>query len=270
MPPLPESERARRRFRRYVAQISRRARARARCRRCSRGAQGPRERRRCRPARCCASSLVTLLPAIVFVVLMGLTWHALTKPDVVDRHVRAGADGRAVARRPTTSGAAVSPSRRAGGLQEPPSEGGLQEPPRENGVPEPPADGALQEPRATARRTRCRSAEVDAAAASRPPRAAPTWERLPAPTGFWIALGIGVAALGVFYAMLTFARLRGLQDAAGVVLPARGADPRGARLDRVRAGDADRSGGGGLVRRLRAGGRLRAAERSRPSNAGGS
>src|SRR4030095_10118868 len=26
---------------------------------------------------------VALLPAIVFAVLMGLTWHALTKPDVV-------------------------------------------------------------------------------------------------------------------------------------------------------------------------------------------
>ena len=45
---------------------------------------------------------------------------------------------------------------------------------------------------------------------------------------------------------------RSVQAAAHLVLPAGAADPRGARLDRVRAGDARRGGGGRRVRRLRA------------------
>ena len=43
---------------------------------------------------------------------------------------------------------------------------------------------------------------------------------------------------------------RGIQDAAHLVLPAGDADPHGAGLDRVRALDADRGGGGWRVRRI--------------------
>ena len=55
------------------------------------------------------------------------------------------------------------------------------------------------------------------------------------------------------YAFMTWRARRDLQDAALVVLPARGADPRGAGLDRLRARHAHGGGGGRRLRRLPAG-----------------
>jgi len=125
--------------------------------------------------------LVTLLPAIVFAVLMGLTWHALTKPDVVT----------------DTTGMLFSdeaPSETSSGLQEPPSEGGLQEPPTEGATP-PPAPAAPE-------------AKAPAAPVAKQVPAEPAeWKRVPAPTGFWIVLGVGTLVLTAFYAIFTFTRL---------------------------------------------------------------
>ncbi len=125
--------------------------------------------------------LVTLLPAIVFAVLMGLTWHALTKPDVVT----------------DTTGMLFSdeaPSETSSGLQEPPSEGGLQEPPTEGATP-PPAPAAPE-------------AKAPAAPVAKQVPAEPAeWKRVPAPTGFWIVLGVGTLVLIAFYAIFTFTRL---------------------------------------------------------------
>jgi len=147
---------------------------------------------------------VTLMPAIVFVALMGLTWHALTKPDIVD----------------TTGvqamGAAADESR-ATGIQEPaeaegPSQTGLAEPP-----PEETTQTAAPQSNAAAAEIPKPAPEADKgerekkAAAAKPTVAttapAAEWHRIPAPTSFWIVLGIGAAGLLVLYLLFTFVRL---------------------------------------------------------------
>ena len=205
----------------------------ARCR-AARRPQGPRNAA-CRPARCCASSLVTLLPAIVFAVLMGLTWHALTKPDVVTTR-RRWSDGRAVARRTDDSGGrsrrAAERRRTAGAAERGRAAGasarGRRARSRRRTAPpqEPPATAP---PTAVARRR-------DASGTSRPREgAAPTWERLPAPTGVLDRRSASASQRWRLLRDVHVRAARGVQDAAGVVLPARAADPRGARHDRVRA-----------------------------------
>jgi TRAP-type mannitol/chloroaromatic compound transport system permease large subunit len=138
-----------------------------------------------------------LLPAIVFIIIMGLTWHALTKPDhVVDM------SGIQTMGQAGGSGALEEPSAGSGsntGLAEPPAEG-LQEPPQA-GLQEPPASastGAVAQSAATPA-----SGVTPATASATEPAA---WERLPAPNAYWIILGAGIAALGVFYAMFTWTR----------------------------------------------------------------
>jgi TRAP-type mannitol/chloroaromatic compound transport system permease large subunit len=97
-------------------------------------------------------------------------------------------------------------------LQEPPAAGGVQEPPASaEGVQEPPAAGAgVQEPPGAA------ASDVPPAAVgggvSEPPGVAPDGsvivaDDLPAPTGYWIAMAIGIVLLIGFYAIFTFQRL---------------------------------------------------------------
>jgi TRAP-type mannitol/chloroaromatic compound transport system permease large subunit len=130
--------------------------------------------------------LTALLPAIVFIVIMGLAWQALTKPEVAT----------------DTSflqemGLVDEESKEAPALDEPQAEG-ISEPPAE----EPVADG-VQEPLAE-------GLQDSAAAAPQsvePAVAAPAPERQPAPAGFWKVLAGGLAVLLVVYALFTFARL---------------------------------------------------------------
>ena len=80
-----------------------------------------------------------------------------------------------------------------------------------------------------------------------------------APAGADLALDLhrrhgGADRLAVLH--LDLGAARGVQDAARLVLPAGAADPRGARLDRVRPGHAGGGRGGRRLRRLPAGGRL--------------
>ena len=124
---------------------------------------------------------VTLLPAIVFALLMGLTWQALTKPDAVT-----DTSGMQF----STEQSAQTLSEASSGLQEPPAEqGGLQEPPSDLPKPAPPVTKAA-EPKTPAT-----------------PAAPVEWQRIPAPNAFWITLAVGAVALVVFYAMFTFTRL---------------------------------------------------------------
>ena len=131
--------------------------------------------------------MVTLLPAIVFVVLMGLLWHALTKPNIVTDTSNLQLTMEAPVEQASTSG-----------LQEPPSAGtGLSEPPSET-----PAEPKAPEATTPAPATKA------APATAAPAVAAPVeWERIPAPTTFWIIFGTGLAALAIFYAIFTFTRL---------------------------------------------------------------
>ncbi len=162
--------------------------------------------------------IVTLLPAISFAVLMGLTWHALTKPDVVQDIAGLEQMGFGAAASADTAGGLAEPPAAgldeppAGGLQEPPVTGGLQEPPVSGGLQEPPASGGLQEPPAASATPAPAAtatgsppaANATAAAADKPPT---EWHRIPAPEAFWIVLGVGALGLFLLYAFFTFARL---------------------------------------------------------------
>ena len=71
-----------------------------------------------------------------------------------------------------------------------------------------------------------------------------------APQSYWIGLGAGALALVAVLRAAQLRPARGLQDAAGIVLPAAGADHGGARVDRVRPGHAHRGRRRGRARRL--------------------
>jgi TRAP-type mannitol/chloroaromatic compound transport system permease large subunit len=125
---------------------------------------------------------VTLLPAIVFAVLMGLTWHSLTKPDIVT-------DTSGLQLSEESAGEAPS------GLQEPPAEqGALQEPPSEESKAAPSPQKAPEAKAPAAKE------------ASKAPVPA-DWRRISAPNGFWITLAVGIVVLVAFYAVFTFTRL---------------------------------------------------------------
>ena len=166
------------------------------------------------------------------------------------RHSRADPGWTASSRRPSRSGRGLGPGRRA----EPSERDRACRSLRPRRAAEPPAEGDAPEAKA--------------------PGTARAWSRRPppaggrrrgaaarAPTAFWVILGVGIAVLAVFYGILTGSGSK-YSRCCWLVLSAGRADPRGARLDRVRARDADRGGGGGLVRRIRAGGRLRAVRAS--------
>jgi TRAP-type mannitol/chloroaromatic compound transport system permease large subunit len=103
-------------------------------------------------------------------------------------------------------GDATPPAASGGGLAEPPAEdtGGVKEPPAEDsGVKEPPAEAASA-PAATA----APAPPTAAAGVKEPPgAAAASQERVDAPTGWWITMGVLAALLAVFYAFLSFTRL---------------------------------------------------------------
>src|SRR6185436_15527203 len=76
--------------------------------------------------------LVALSPAIAFVVLMGLTWHAITKPDLAADTAGITISSGATESTGEVGGLAAAPAGDEGGLAEPPQDsGGLAEPPTE-------------------------------------------------------------------------------------------------------------------------------------------
>jgi len=138
---------------------------------------------------------VSLLPTISIVALLLIMYAGATAPlAVVDTTGLVQAGGAVV----TTDEASAESS----GLQEPPKEeGGLQEPPKEGaGLGEPRAQPAPAEPAATAPPP---AAAAAAAVASAPAAA----ERVPAPTWYWIVLGLGIVGLVLVNALMNWQRL---------------------------------------------------------------
>ncbi|MDZ4355415.1 MAG: TRAP transporter large permease subunit, partial [Variovorax sp.] len=92
-------------------------------------------------------------------------------------------------------------------------EGGLAEPPSDDAVAEPPdakADAVAEPPGAEPAAPAAASAAVaepPAAAAPAGEAAEPAATTKPASTGFWIGLAVGLLAMVVFYAILSFTRL---------------------------------------------------------------
>ncbi len=124
-----------------------------------------------------------LLPAMVFIVIMGLTWHSLTKPDLV--HDTSGLQEMGTLTDQSYS-AQLQRETQTGGVQEPPAEG-LQEPPSDE-VKAP--QNIEPQPAATTVST-----------------PAPSADRQQTPAAFWIVLGVGGALLALLYTLFTFTRL---------------------------------------------------------------
>jgi TRAP-type mannitol/chloroaromatic compound transport system permease large subunit len=157
-----------------------------------------------------------LLPALVFALVMGLAWQALTRPDAATdtsllQEMGMGAD--------TASESAGLDEPQAEGISEPPEEPlaeGISEPPPEalevpgtDTLQEPPVDG-VAEPPAEAPAEPEAAAPPDNEAPARqaePAAGAGEAERLPAPSTYWKVLAGGLAVLLVGYALFTFARL---------------------------------------------------------------
>ena len=134
---------------------------------------------------------IALAPLIVFVVMMGLTWNALTKPDEVQDLSGLQQMG-AVGATESTGGLAEPPG---SDLKEPAPVGGLQEPPG--------AESAkLAEPGA-------KPAETATTKVVQPskPVAHADFVRDPTPPAFWYVFAVGLGILTIVYAMMTFARL---------------------------------------------------------------
>ena len=151
------------------------------------------------PGRVLFSQLfIALLPALVFTVAMGLTYRLVTAPIEA------------------VSADAVEMGTGFGSEETKADNSGLQEPKQEGELKEPPVEG-LKEPAAEVEK-KPEPVAAPAAAAVATPAAAPA-ERLPAPLSYWITFGIGLAALAIFYAIFTFARLEIFKMLLGSFFP---------------------------------------------------
>ncbi len=149
--------------------------------------------------------LVALLPALAVASIMGVIYMSVTAP--VER---------------VPEGVVEMGGTSLGGVEEEkPADGGLQEPEPDDGLKEPPAEGAPQAPA---------PGEAEAAPSVKPPvetakpapaaaEPAASKERVPAPAGFWIALGICALALALFYAIFSFVRLEIFKMLLGSFFP---------------------------------------------------
>jgi TRAP-type mannitol/chloroaromatic compound transport system permease large subunit len=128
--------------------------------------------------------LITLLPALAFAAIMALAYSVVTKPVVEE------ASG---LQEMGSFSSFDGGSSFGGGLAEPPGSG-LAEP-EGSGLAEPPGAEPTQAATAAAPDSPAQAQEDTGPAAQ------------PAPTLYWILLAAGAAALLVFYAIFTFARL---------------------------------------------------------------
>jgi len=145
---------------------------------------------------------ITLLPALAVAAIMGVIYLSVTAPvEKVDESVVEMGIG--------ASSVAEDEKPEAGGLQEPPGvEGGLQEPPSEDAAKAPALKQAEPVP--------AKPAETAKPVEAKP---AVAQERLPVPTGYWIALGICAVVLALFYLIFSFARLEIFKMLLGSFFP---------------------------------------------------
>ncbi len=145
--------------------------------------------------------LVSLIPAIVIVLLLGMMYSSATAPvanvDTTGLVESGGAFGAPVDEKPIEL---------SSGLQEPPKDdGGLKEPPKEEaGLKEPPveiAKAVVAEPSKALAET----AAVSKAVA--PPAAPSAATRVSVPTWYWIVFGVGMAGMALTYSLLSWERL---------------------------------------------------------------
>ncbi len=146
--------------------------------------------------------LIALLPALAVASIMGIVYVSLTAPvqQVAEGVVEMGSAALGVAE------------------EEKPETGGLQEPEKEGGLQEPPSEGAkvADSPKPAEAAAPAEAVKPAAPVAAKP---AASQARLPAPTGFWIALGMCAVVLAGFYAIFSFARLEIFKMLLGSFFP---------------------------------------------------
>jgi TRAP-type mannitol/chloroaromatic compound transport system permease large subunit len=174
-----------------------------------------------------AQLVITLLPALLIVAVLVLSYRTATAPAVeVDTAGLVQAGGSVAADIREEPAGLVGGESQSTGLGEPPAEPqgtGLGEPPAEQagatGLGEPPAEGAkearqsapaeaappagAQEPQGAERRAEAVPEEKVQA----PAAAAAQHDRLPVPDWFWIMLGVSVALLAILYKLWNWERL---------------------------------------------------------------
>ena len=135
--------------------------------------------------------LVSLIPAIVIVVLLGVMYKTATAPVIAD----------------DTTGLVESGGAVSGGFDEKPTDAssGLQEPPKElGGVQEPPAEIAKA---TVADAPKPAPGKAIASKPVTPPVVPAAAERVPAPIWYWVVFGIGMSGLALTYWLLNWERL---------------------------------------------------------------
>jgi TRAP-type mannitol/chloroaromatic compound transport system permease large subunit len=169
--------------------------------------------------------IVALLPALLVLALLGVSWHLNTAPP--DSSAIAAAERAAATAKSDAAGSGLQappgastdalPS--SGGLSEPPSadkvelkepagsSGGLAEPPgaSSGGVKEP--DSGVKEPPGAQPDGATAVVQSGQPATGSPEKPAASASRTSATQGWWIGAGASVVALVAFYALLSFQRL---------------------------------------------------------------
>jgi TRAP-type mannitol/chloroaromatic compound transport system permease large subunit len=169
--------------------------------------------------------LVTLLPLATIAGIIWVTWMGATKPAVVydtsglqsfgapSSFESGGGDtaGTGLSEPPVSGTGLAEPPASGTGLAEPPANGtGLAEPPAHGtGLAAPPAAASPSPPGVAGEPPAGSSATATPTAAEAASGAAPDApaQRLPAPTWFWVVLGIAVAVAAALYSLWTWQRL---------------------------------------------------------------
>ena len=152
---------------------------------------------------------IALLPLIAVSLLSGVIFFKITQPLPSEVAEGVVAMGGAIEDTPQEA-----ESSNLSGLQEPQAMGDLKSPPGSSDAPQALGGAVEAAPVVAAVAPTTASAEE-----TKPAEVANEGEREPAPTGFWIAMGVVAFAMFVFYAYFSFARLEIFKMLLGSFFP---------------------------------------------------
>ncbi len=152
---------------------------------------------------------IALLPLLAFATLSVVSWEAMTRPAGMEPAFELQEMGADTGEQPRDEGALQEPG--MGGLQEPPAEESPAEPPgAAEGLAEPAAGAEEQSesgpPGGLAPPPGAEPPAATPGTGSSTSSATPA-ARGPTPQGYWIGFAVGLGALALFYALLSYARL---------------------------------------------------------------
>ena len=152
---------------------------------------------------------IALMPLIAVSLLSGVIFFKITQPLPSEVAEGVVAMGGAIEDAPQEA-----ESSNLSGLQEPQAMGDLKSPPGASDAPQA-LGAAVEAPAVVAAVGPAEAAAVE----TKPAEVANEGERQPAPTGFWIAMGVVAFAMFVFYAYFSFARLEIFKMLLGSFFP---------------------------------------------------